>query len=97
MSILQTPTRPRMNPSKTKPVSAERVKEMLLEITFVLHATRVVGRRGSPSRRAGSAGMGSHRKGSRRPRRLGQASIPSDLLLYPATQQTTSSRPLGRP
>ena len=33
-------------PSASRAVSAERVREMLLEIAFVLHATRVVGRMG---------------------------------------------------
>jgi hypothetical protein len=48
-------TKSRKTPNQTCPagVSAERVKEMLREIAFVLHATRVVARRpsASPTRR----------------------------------------------
>jgi hypothetical protein len=36
-------------PKREQPVSAERVKEMLREIAFVLHATRVVRRSMAPS------------------------------------------------
>jgi hypothetical protein len=43
-----SPTRKSRKPTQLRPtaVTAERVKEMLLEIAFVLHATRVVRRMG---------------------------------------------------
>jgi hypothetical protein len=49
MSTLQLPHRTRKSrkqrlPSAPPAVSAERVREMLREIAFLLHATRVVGR-----------------------------------------------------
>ena len=51
MPTLQAPGtarkhRKRRQGSATPAVPAERVREMLLEIAFVLHATRVVGRVG---------------------------------------------------
>ncbi len=50
MTALQpSPTRPHEVRDASGPaVSAERVREMLLEIAFVLHATRVVRRMAEP-------------------------------------------------
>jgi hypothetical protein len=55
MFIVQFPCRTRKAVKKRKTpvppaVSAERVREMLHEIAFVLHATRVIGRRETPVR-----------------------------------------------
>jgi hypothetical protein len=49
MPAVQVPhftRKPRDRKSSAPDVSAERVRAMLREIAFVLHATRVVGRRG---------------------------------------------------
>ncbi len=43
--VRNSESRVRREVSHPAAVSAERVKETLLEIAFVLHATRVVGRR----------------------------------------------------
>ena len=58
MPTLQAP-RPTRKPRKRWPaVPAKRVREMLLEIAFVLHATRVVGRVGqTATARQGQPGV----------------------------------------
>ena len=44
MPTIQAPRKRKRKASFSRAVPAERVREMLLEIAFVLHATRVVGR-----------------------------------------------------
>jgi len=46
MPTIQAPRKRKRKASFSRAVPAERVREMLLEIAFVLHATRVVGRMG---------------------------------------------------